>query len=90
MPLLYGEEVRDYGEIHDWKSGAVVGAKAVVYGVVDGVGGRFILPYQGAQRQGPLGAVKGVGKSFAGLFSRLFTGKSSSSMAIAIGPCISV
>ncbi|KAL6406718.1 hypothetical protein AUP68_09521 [Ilyonectria robusta] len=82
MPLLYGEEVRDYGEIHDWRSGAVVGAKSVFYGVVDGVGGLFILPYRGAQRQGPLGAVKGVGKGFAGLFSKLFT----ATMGMAVYP----
>ncbi|KAJ9132456.1 Glycosyltransferase family 1 protein [Pleurostoma richardsiae] len=73
VPRLYGEQVRDYGEIHDWKSGTVVGAKAVVFGVVDGVGGLFILPYKGAQEQGAIGAVKGVGKAIVGLSSNLFT-----------------
>ncbi|KAI1379579.1 sterol glucosyltransferase [Hypoxylon crocopeplum] len=74
LPLLYGESIRDFGEIHDWKSGTLVGAKAVFYGVVDGVGGLVILPYKGAKEQGPLGAVKGVGKGIAGLSSKLFTG----------------
>ncbi|KAL6355846.1 hypothetical protein LRP88_09429 [Fusarium phalaenopsidis] len=73
VPLLYGEELRDYGEIYDWKSGITFGAKAVVFGVVDGVGGLFILPYEGAKKQGVFGAVKGVGKGVAGLTSRIFT-----------------
>jgi hypothetical protein len=74
VPLLYGEELRDYGEIYDWKSGIVFGAKAVVFGMVDGVGGLFILPYKGAKQQGVVGAAKGVGKGIAGLSSKLFTG----------------
>lgn len=74
VPLLYGEELRYYGEIYDWKSGFAFGAKAVVYGVVDGLGGLFILPYKGAKQQGAVGAVKGVGKGVVGLSSKLFTG----------------
>lgn len=74
IPLLYGEELRDYGDIYDWKSGFAFGAKAVVYGVVDGVGGLFILPYKGAKKQGAIGAVKGVGKGVVGLSSKFFTG----------------
>ncbi|KAM0415881.1 hypothetical protein ACHAPT_013143 [Fusarium lateritium] len=61
-------------EIYDWKSGVVFGAKAVVFGVVDGVGGLFILPYKGAKQQGAIGTVKGVGKGVAGLSIKLFTG----------------
>ncbi|KAH7129601.1 sterol glucosyltransferase [Dactylonectria estremocensis] len=82
VPLLYGEDVRDYGEIHDWKSGAIVGVKAVVYGVVDGVGGLFILPYQGGRKHGPFGVVKGVGKGVVGLSSKLFT----AAMGVAVYP----
>lgn len=74
VPLLYGEELRDYGEIYDWKSGIAFGAKAVVFGVVDGVAGLFILPYKGAKQEGAIGAAKGVGKGIAGLSSKLFTG----------------
>lgn len=80
VPLLYGEELRDYGEIYDWKSGIAFGAKAVVFCVVDGVGGLFILPYEGAKKQGVFGAVKGVGKGVAGLTSRVFTGMQSISV----------
>ncbi|XXH02475.1 hypothetical protein Hte_008851 [Hypoxylon texense] len=73
IPRLYGEEVRDFGIIADWKPGTAAGAKAVVYGVVDGVSDVFVLPYKGAQQEGTLGALKGVGKGVAGMSSKLFT-----------------
>ncbi|OTB07149.1 glycosyltransferase family 1 protein [Hypoxylon sp. CI-4A] len=73
IPHLYGEEVRDIGTITDWKSGTAAGAKAVVYGIADGISDVFILPYKGAQKEGALGAVKGVGKGVAGVTSKLFT-----------------
>ncbi|KAI6778752.1 uncharacterized protein J7T54_005855 [Emericellopsis cladophorae] len=73
LPHLYGENVRDYGEIRDWKSGAAAGGKCVVLGLYDGVAGLILLPYSGAQRQGAIGAVKGVGKGIAGLGSNVFT-----------------
>lgn len=74
LPLLYGEEVRDYGEIRDWKSGAIVGGKSIVFGLYDGVAGMALLPYLGAKQQGATGAAKGVGKGIAGLTSKVFTG----------------
>lgn len=74
IPHLYGEETRDYGVIHDWKSGLVVAGKALTFGVYDGVTGVFILPYKGAKNEGPLGMVKGMGKGVAGLTSKAFTG----------------
>ncbi|KAG9252370.1 uncharacterized protein F5Z01DRAFT_682551 [Emericellopsis atlantica] len=74
LPHLYGENVRDYGEIRDWKSGAAAGGKCVVLGLYDGVAGLVLLPYSGAQRQGAIGVVKGVGKGIAGLGSNVFTG----------------
>jgi hypothetical protein len=77
MPRLYGEEVPDYGEIHDWKSGMVVGAKSVVFGLADGLSGLAILPYKGAQTEGAWGATKGVAKGLAGLGTKTFTGTSS-------------
>ncbi|KAH8203054.1 hypothetical protein TruAng_002782 [Truncatella angustata] len=74
VPRLYGEEVRDIGTIRDWKSGTAAGAKVLVFGVVDGVTDVFVLPYKGAQQQGVVGALKGVGKGLAGITSKLFTG----------------
>ncbi|KAI2465968.1 glycosyltransferase family 1 protein [Annulohypoxylon bovei var. microspora] len=72
IPHLYGEEVRDIGTISDWKSGTAAGAKVVVYGIIDGVSDVVVLPYKGAQREGAIGGVKGVGKGLAGLSSKLF------------------
>lgn len=77
IPALWGEEVRDIGTIRDWKSGTAAGAKILVYGIVDGVSGVFVMPYRGAQEQGAIGALKGVGKGLGGLSSKLFTGKKS-------------
>jgi hypothetical protein len=74
LPLLYGDEVRDYGEIYDWRSGAVVGGKSIVFGLYDGLTGLFMHPYCGAKQQGAIGAAKGVGKGIAGLSSKVFTG----------------
>ncbi|KFA52308.1 hypothetical protein S40293_00619 [Stachybotrys chartarum IBT 40293] len=82
LPLLYGDEVRDYGEIYDWKSGALVGGKSVVFGLYDGVAGLFIHPYRGAKQQGAIGAAKGVGKGIAGLSSKAFT----ATMGMAVYP----
>lgn len=73
IPALWGEEVRDIGTIRDWKSGTAAGAKILVYGIVDGVSGVFVMPYRGAQEQGAIGALKGVGKGLGGLSSKLFT-----------------
>lgn len=74
MPKLYGANVRDYGEVRDWKSGAVIGGKATVFGIYDAITGVFILPYQGAMERGPKGALTGLGKGVISLQSNLFTG----------------
>lgn len=84
IPALWGEEVRDIGTIRDWKSGTAAGAKILVYGIVDGVSGVFVMPYRGAQEQGAIGALKGVGKGLGGLSSKLFTGKESFASSISM------
>lgn len=76
IPLLYGESVRDFGAIEDWKSGVLVGGKTLVFGVYDGITGLVILPVKGAKEEGAFGAVKGVGKGVAGLTTKVFTGLS--------------
>ncbi|KAF3017109.1 sister chromatid cohesion protein 1 [Neopestalotiopsis sp. 37M] len=73
LPRLWGEDVRDIGTIRDWQSGVTAGARILVFGIVDGVAGIFVLPYRGAQQEGATGALKGVGKGLAGLSSKLFT-----------------
>jgi phage-related protein len=74
VPRLYGEEVRELGEVRDWKSGTVVGAKGLVYGIADGVSDVFVQPYQGGRQDGAAGAMKGLGKGVAGMFSKILAG----------------
>lgn len=74
LPLLYGEQVPNHGEIRDWKSGATVGAKVVIYDVADGISGLVSLPVKGAKEEGAVGAAKGVAKALAGLSSKVFAG----------------
>ncbi|PMD56672.1 glycosyltransferase family 1 protein [Hyaloscypha bicolor E] len=70
VPALYGEEVRDYGEIRGWKSGGKVGVKSMGYGFYDGYVGFFTQPYKGARDGGAFGLVKGIFKGCAGLLTQ--------------------
>ncbi|KAK7052327.1 glycosyltransferase family 1 protein [Favolaschia claudopus] len=68
IPKLYGEEVRDYGPVKDWKSGIVVGGKALVLGFSDGLADIVLQPYKGAKAEGATGFVKGFAKGTVGSF----------------------
>lgn len=70
VPKLYGEEVQDYGEVRDWKSGAIVAGRSFTHGISDGVSDLFVKPMQNAKKEGPLGFVKGVGKGSLGFTSK--------------------
>lgn len=74
VPALYGEKVRDDGRVTDWKSGAVVGGKSFMYGMSEGLTDIFVQPYKGAQKEGALGALKGVGKGTVSLFTKTGAG----------------
>lgn len=76
VPALYGEEVRDYGEIRGWKSGGKVGVKSMGYGFYDGYVGFFTQPYKGARDGGAFGLVKGIFKGCAGLLTQPGHGRS--------------
>ncbi|EGY20852.1 UDP-glucose,sterol transferase [Verticillium dahliae VdLs.17] len=62
VPKLYGAEPDDYGRVTDWKSGAVVGGKALGLGLYNSVTGLVTEPYKGAKKEGAVGFMKGVGK----------------------------
>jgi hypothetical protein len=62
VPKLYGEEVKDYGEVKDWKSGALVAGKTFVHAFPEGLADLVVQPYKGAKEGGVLGLVKGIGK----------------------------
>ncbi|KAF2008820.1 glycosyltransferase family 1 protein [Aaosphaeria arxii CBS 175.79] len=71
VPKIYGEEVKDYGEVKDWSSGFVVAGKNFAYGITDGVTGLWTKPYEEGKSEGALGVAKGVGKGVLGFGSKV-------------------
>jgi len=74
VPALYGDKVRDNGRVTDWKSGAIVGGKSFMYGMGEGLSDIFVQPYKGAQKEGAVGALKGVGKGTVSLVTKTTSG----------------
>jgi len=64
-PKLYGSKVRKTGKVTDFTSGLKEGGKGLFYGYYDGITGLVREPYEGAQKEGFIGAVKGSLRSFA-------------------------
>ncbi|KAJ3889776.1 glycosyltransferase family 1 protein [Lentinula edodes] len=64
MPKLYGSDVRQPGKVTDLSSGVKEAGKGLFYGYYDGITGLVREPWQGAQKGGFTGAVKGAGRSF--------------------------
>ncbi|KAF2122252.1 hypothetical protein BDV96DRAFT_663272 [Lophiotrema nucula] len=67
VPKLYGDEVREYENVTDLRSGLSVSAKSFGHGITDGIGGFFIQPIKGAQQEGAKGFAKGFGKGLGGI-----------------------
>lgn len=76
VPRLYGQDVRQYGPICDWKSGVEVAGKNFAYGLAEGVADLFVEPVRGAYREGTLGAAKGLGKGLLSAGTKIPSGKS--------------
>jgi UDP:flavonoid glycosyltransferase YjiC (YdhE family) len=70
MPKLYGEEVKDHGEVTDALSGFQVGGKNFVHGIADGFSDPFRQTYEGGKKEGAIGYAKGFGKGMAGFVSK--------------------
>ncbi|KAJ7778801.1 UDP-Glycosyltransferase/glycogen phosphorylase [Mycena maculata] len=64
-PKLYGSKVRKTGKVTSFASGLKEGGKGLFYGYYDGITGLVREPYEGAQKEGFIGAVKGSLRSFA-------------------------
>ncbi|KAF7359127.1 Sterol 3-beta-glucosyltransferase UGT80A2 [Mycena sanguinolenta] len=64
-PKLYGSKVRKPGKVTGFASGLKEGGKGLFYGYYDGITGLVREPYEGAQKEGFIGAVKGSLRSFA-------------------------
>ncbi|GAB7359677.1 hypothetical protein MBLNU230_g6855t1 [Neophaeotheca triangularis] len=74
MPRLWGEEVKDYGKVTDWKSGGVVAGKSLVMGIGDGFKDFAQMPGEGAKKGGAWGALKGVAKGTGSLLTKTVSG----------------
>lgn len=51
------------------------------YGLYDGITGFFLQPVKGAQKEGPVGFLKGFGKGLGGIVCKPAAGKSSANSA---------
>ncbi|OTA89344.1 glycosyltransferase family 1 protein [Hypoxylon sp. CO27-5] len=74
LPKLYGGEVREIGKITDWKSGAIVGGKNFVDGVVDGFTDLIREPVKGSKEDGTIGTIKGIGKGSTNMVAKVSSG----------------
>jgi UDP:flavonoid glycosyltransferase YjiC (YdhE family) len=70
LPKLYGEEVKDHGEVTGIASGFTVAGKNFAHGMIDGLTDPFVQPYQAAKAEGAVGFAKGLGKGMAGLVGK--------------------
>ncbi|KAK4176126.1 family 1 putative glycosyltransferase [Triangularia setosa] len=68
-PKLYHDDtVRPVEKVTGFSSGVRLAGKEFSLGVYDGVSGLFTQPWKGAQKEGPVGLVKGFGKGVGGFF----------------------
>lgn len=74
-PRLYGEKPKDYGTVHDWKSGMKVGGRNFVGGMTGGVKGIITEPVKGAIEGGRRGAVKGLARGTMGMATKMPSGE---------------
>ncbi|KAF1836743.1 sterol glucosyltransferase [Decorospora gaudefroyi] len=70
VPRLYGEEVKDHGEVTGAVSGFQVGGRNFVHGLADGFTDPFRQTYEGGKKEGAVGYAKGFGKGMAGFVTK--------------------
>ncbi|KAJ5554843.1 hypothetical protein N7535_007286 [Penicillium sp. DV-2018c] len=74
VPRLYGEEVKDYDNIRDFKSGVAAASDNFAHGFSHGISDIFRQPYEGAQKEGIMGAIKGFVKGPIGMGTKAASG----------------
>lgn len=74
MPRLWGQEVKDYGQVINWKTGAALAGKSLVRGIGDGLFDVAMLPVTGGREEGAWGAVKGAAKGTVSLATKTVAG----------------
>lgn len=82
VPRLYGEEVKEYGVVRDWKSGAVFAGKNFANGMTEGFSDLLTQPYKGGQQEGAKGLMKGLAKGTLGVTTKVSSGMLSSFLRI--------
>ncbi|OCF44536.1 hypothetical protein I317_01608 [Kwoniella heveanensis CBS 569] len=70
IPKLIGSSSRERGKVSDFESGVREGAKGVFYGYWDGITGLVTEPVEGAKKEGFVGALKGMGRSYINATAR--------------------
>ncbi|KGO73227.1 UDP-glucuronosyl/UDP-glucosyltransferase [Penicillium italicum] len=76
VPRLYGEEVKDYDNIRDFKSGVAAASDNFTHGFSHGLTDIFRQPYEGGQKDGIRGAIKGFVKGPIGMGTKAASGLS--------------
>ncbi|KAJ5053153.1 hypothetical protein NUH16_010214 [Penicillium rubens] len=76
VPRLYGEEVKDYNNIRDFKSGVAAASDNFAHGFSHGLTDIFRQPYEGGQKDGIRGAIKGFVKGPIGMGTKAASGLS--------------
>lgn len=71
LPRLWGDDtVRPHAQVSDFKSGVRAVGKEFGLGWYDGITGLATQPWRGAQKEGAVGFVKGIGKGMAGFIAK--------------------
>ncbi|KAI5890577.1 uncharacterized protein SCHCODRAFT_02508535 [Schizophyllum commune H4-8] len=74
LPSLYGSSVRHQKKVTGIGTGVKEGGKALFWGVTDGISGLVLEPYEGAKKDGTVGALKGAARSVANLYMKPLAG----------------
>jgi hypothetical protein len=80
LPGLYGDKVPQYGNVKDWKSGAVAGVKSFGIGMGGAVTDVIYQPYKGARDGGVAGFAGGLFKGTFGVLGKMVHGKNALSL----------
>ena len=65
IPKMMGSPVRQRGTVDSFSSGVKEGSKGLFFGWWDGITGLVTEPIHGAQKEGPVGIIKGMARSCA-------------------------
>ncbi|KAJ5323144.1 UDP-glucuronosyl/UDP-glucosyltransferase [Penicillium brevicompactum] len=74
VPRLYGEDVKQYDDIKDFKSGVAAASDNFTNAFGNGLTDVFRQPYQGSQKDGIRGAIKGFVKGPIGMGTKAASG----------------